>query len=67
MIVALVRKIFWIALFLVFTLCFVALFEHGWNGTDAFVKDVQTEFDGLTKFFGSPIKREKDQSDKLGQ
>jgi len=41
--IGLLRKLFWIALFLIFTVVFVTLFEHGWTNADKFVKDFQTE------------------------
>jgi hypothetical protein len=41
--IGLLRKIFWIALFLIFTVVFVTLFEHGWTSTGTFVKDFKSE------------------------
>lgn len=41
----LIRKLFWFAVFLAFTLCWVTLFEHG---TEDFTKNVQVEY-GLIK------------------
>ena len=43
--IGLLRKLFWIALFLIFTVVFVTLFEHGWTNTGAFIKDFKTEVD----------------------
>lgn len=59
--IALIRKLFWFALFVAFTFGFIVLFEHG---TDNFGKNAQVEFHDLQKFFGK-ISRPKDNSDKL--
>lgn len=61
--IALIRKLFWLALFLVFTFCFVVLFEHG---TVDFQHNAQVEWVDLQKVFGK-ISRTKDASDKIGQ
>ena len=61
--IGLIRKLFWFVLFLVFTLGFVTLFEHGWRGPDAFLKDCQTEFDSAMKLIKTPVPRKADQSD----
>ncbi|HEY4283951.1 MAG TPA: hypothetical protein VGM62_12870 [Chthoniobacterales bacterium] len=47
---ALLRSIFWIALFLFFTFCFVVLFEYG---TTDFVPGFKTEFARLKGFVTS--------------
>jgi hypothetical protein len=39
----LLRKLFWLALFLVFTLGFVTLFDHGFTTTKQFSDDAQSE------------------------
>jgi predicted secreted protein len=39
----LLRKIFWVALFLVFTLGFVTLFDHGYVTTKQFTDDAKVE------------------------
>ena len=44
---ALLRSLFWIALFLFFTLSFVVLFEHG---TNDFVPGFQKEFARIKTF-----------------
>lgn len=60
--IGLIRNLFWFALFLVFTLGFVTLFEHGWRGTDGFVKDFQTEFDAAAKMVQGSIPGKTDPS-----
>jgi hypothetical protein len=60
----LIRKLFWFALFLVFTLGFVTLFDHGYVTTQQFVKDAKTEVNDLITMV-RPIKRPPDQSDQL--
>ena len=44
---ALLRSLFWIALFVFFTFCFVVLFEHGTSG---FVPGFQKEFARIKTF-----------------
>jgi hypothetical protein len=44
---ALLRTVFWVALFLFFTFCFVVLFEHG---TSDFVPGFEKEFNRLKAF-----------------
>jgi hypothetical protein len=39
----LIRKLFWVALFLVFTLGFVTLFDHGYVTTKQFTDDAKGE------------------------
>ena len=39
----LIRKLFWVALFLVFTLGFVTLFDHGYTTTRQFTDDAKGE------------------------
>lgn len=65
--IALFRKLFWFALFLVFTLGFVTLFEHGWNGPQAFITNAQKEANALTSAWTKPIERKKDTSDQIGR
>lgn len=60
---ALIRKLFWFALFLAFTFGFIVLFEHG---PENFGKNAQAEIHDFQKFFGK-ISRPKDSSDKLPQ
>ena len=61
---SLIRKILWFALFVVATFGFEVVFEHG---TTNFQKNAQLEFALLKKFYNTSVKREKDQSDKIGQ
>ena len=65
--IALVRKLFWFALFLVFTLAFVTLFEHGWRDPKQFVADAKTEANAVSGLWGKPMTREKDKSDQVGR
>jgi hypothetical protein len=56
----LIRKLFWFAMFLVATFCFVVLFEHG---TTDFVKNAQVEFENVKKLYQSHLEKKKDDSD----
>ncbi|MBV9126937.1 MAG: hypothetical protein JO117_02505 [Verrucomicrobia bacterium] len=58
----LLRKLFWIALTLVFTFVFLVLFE---NGTTNFAENAQHEFDEIKTYFAAPPKKKPDTSDKL--
>ena len=60
---ALIRKLFWLVLFVVFTFCFVVLFDHG---TSNFAENARLEIQELQKTFGK-INRPKDTSEKVGQ
>jgi hypothetical protein len=62
--ITLIRKLFWAALFLVFTLGFVTLFDHGFVTTKQFTTDAKGEFNDLVALV-RPIKRGKDNSDQL--
>jgi len=44
---ALLRSLFWVALFLFFTFCFIVLFEYG---THDFVPGFQKEFERIKTF-----------------
>jgi hypothetical protein len=59
---ALIRNIFWIAVFLASTFAFTVLFEHG--PTD-FVQNAKKEADVLKQMMGAKPERRKDDSDKL--
>jgi hypothetical protein len=61
---ALIRKLFWLALFLVSTFGFVVLFEHG---TTDFVKNAKIEFEGVKKICLTKLERKKDESDKAAR
>ena len=63
--ITLVRKLFWFALFLAFTLGFVTLFDHGFVTAKQFSVDAQTEVNDVVKIL-RPIKRPPDKSDELG-
>jgi hypothetical protein len=58
----LVRKLFWLALFLVFTLGFVTLFDHGYNTTKQFTADARSEVHDLMTSW-RPVKPAPDKSD----
>lgn len=60
----LLRKAFWSALFLVFTLGFVTLFDHGYVTSKQFTTDAKGEVDDIIALV-KPIHREKDKSDEL--
>lgn len=60
---ALIRNLFWTAIFLASTFAFTVLFEHG--PTD-FVQNAKKEADVLKQMMGvKPVERRKDDSDKL--
>ena len=62
----LLRKLFWFALFLVFTLGFVTLWDHGFNSGKQFTADAKSEVADLMVMV-HPIKRAPDKSDEPGQ
>jgi hypothetical protein len=62
--ITLIRKLFWLALFLVFTLGFVTLFDHGFITTAQFSKDAQSEVNDVITMV-RPIKRAPDKSDQV--
>jgi hypothetical protein len=62
--ITLIRKLFWCALFLVFTLGFVTLFDHGFVTSTQFTTDAHGEMDDLIALV-RPIHRDKDHSDQL--
>ena len=53
---ALIRGLFWLALFLFFTFSFVVLFEYG---THDFTKGFKTEFERAKNFVVESVKPEK--------
>lgn len=59
----LIRNLFWFSLFLLATFSFVVLFEHG---TQDFAKSMRSEFEGVKKFYNTPLQKKKDESDKIG-
>ena len=58
---ALIRGLFWLALFLFFTFCFVVLFEYG---THDFVAGFQKESDRLVAFVKQADKSSAKPADK---
>ncbi|MEO8351410.1 MAG: hypothetical protein ABI680_06745 [Chthoniobacteraceae bacterium] len=59
---ALIRTIFWFALFLGATFAFTVLFEHG---PMDFPKNAEKEFEVLSKMVTGDVQRRGDESDKL--
>jgi hypothetical protein len=57
----LLRKLFWFALFLVFTLGFVTLFDHGYTTNKQFTDDAKSEVADLRQLV-QPIVHPKDKS-----
>lgn len=45
----LLRKLFWLALFLVFTVGFVTLFDHGFTTSKQFTDDAKSEVNDLAQ------------------
>jgi predicted secreted protein len=60
----LLRKLFWVALFVVFTLGFVTLFDHGYVTTNQFATDAKSEVHDLTALW-RPVTPAKDKSDDV--
>ena len=60
----LLRKLFWIAFFLVATFGFVVLFEHG---TENYVENAKAEFELLKENYNKPLERKKDDSDAVAR
>jgi hypothetical protein len=62
----LIRKIFWFALFVGFTLSFVTLFDHGFTTGAQFSTDAKSEVGELMAMV-KPIKKAPDKSDQPPQ
>ena len=60
----LVRKLFWFALFLAFTLGFVTLFDHGFVTTKQFTADAKSELHAAVQLWQHPAKPGKSENDK---
>ncbi|MEI8341817.1 MAG: hypothetical protein WCH43_09825 [Verrucomicrobiota bacterium] len=60
----LIRKLFWIGLFLVATFAFLVLFEHG---TDDFAKNAQQDFQSFKASLATKPAPKKDESHKAAQ
>jgi hypothetical protein len=58
----LIRKLFWVALTLVFTFGFIVLFE---NGTTNYVDNAKVEFQQMKLMFAQTPKKKGDTSDQL--
>jgi hypothetical protein len=65
--ITLLRKLFWFALFVIFTLGFVTLWDHGFDSGKQFTTDAKSEFSDLMAMVGHPIKRPPDKSDEPPQ
>ena len=59
---ALIRNLFWLAIFVASTFAFTVLFEHGPTN---FVQNAKKEADVLKAMVGAKPERKKDDSDKL--
>jgi hypothetical protein len=64
--ITLLRKLFWFALFVVFTLGFVTLWDHGFASSKQFTTDAKSEFADLVTMV-RPIQRAPDKSDEPAQ
>jgi hypothetical protein len=60
--IALIRKLFWFAVFLLATFCFIVLFEHG---TTNFSQNARTEFSDLKAMLGKDVKRKADDTEAV--
>jgi len=56
---ALIRKLFWIAIFLISTLSFVVLFEHGPSDFGANLTKQVTEFRKIVEYQIHPPKKDE--------
>ncbi len=63
--IVLLRKLFWIVLFLIFTLVFITLFEHRWTDPGTFVKDFKTELGAAKELMAKKPERKPDRSDSI--
>lgn len=59
---ALIRKLFWTAVFLAATFAFTVIFEHG---PANFSENAKKEIETLQKLVGAKPEKRKDNSDKL--
>lgn len=59
---ALIRNIFWFAIFLGATFFFTVIFEHGPNNIP---EDAKKEAEALKALVGTKVEKQKDASDKL--
>ena len=57
----LIRKVFWVALTVIFTVLFTVLFEHG---TTDYLKNLEKDIKELRDAV-RPVERKKDTSDKI--
>ena len=59
---ALIRSLFWFAVFIASTFAFTVLFEHGPSN---FKQNAQKEYETIAKLYGGKIEKKKDASDTL--
>ena len=57
-----IGKLLWVALTVVFTFCFIVLFE---NGPTNYVENLKTEFVQAKEYLSTPAKKKTDGADKL--
>lgn len=62
----LLRKLFWVGLFLVFTLGFVTLFDHGYVTNKQFSADAKSEVAEL-RLMWKPVTPAKDKTEDLNK
>jgi len=55
--IGIIRKIFWVALFIVFTLCWQTLFEHGYKD---FGTNIKTEIEWFKSLRTAKLEKAKD-------
>ena len=60
---ALIRFLFWTAVFIAATFGFTVLFEHG---TSNFQENARKEYDYLSQMIGAKPVKKKDESEKIG-
>jgi len=58
---SLLRGLFWLALFIFFTFCFIVLFEHG---THDFQSGFKTEFERVKRFVIERVNKPAEKADK---
>jgi len=61
-VMALIRNLFWLTIFLASTFGFIVLFEHG---PKDYVNNCKATFENLQKLVNKKVERKKDESDKV--
>lgn len=59
---ALIRKLFWLSLFVLTSFAFTVLFEHG---TSNYMENARKEFDYISQMVGAKPERKEDSSHQL--